>query len=453
MNPFLAFTLSLIITVGILNPKNSAHAQLYNLPHQQLVQQAESGDSDSQVELGIRYIFGNREINSDLNTAYLWLERANQQGNLNAHYSLCVLLFNGYNYLQSSISNIDSKNFGHCLWAARLGNPDAMHYLLEILTSDYHEKKLLTEAEYNRIYAQIMIRAAKRGNSYLQYNLAMSYLHGVFGLPKNLQKHDYWIHEAARNLSPIAIFRLGLDEQEACRCNQTNPWLVLAAERNYGLMHQLLGLSYLFGKDRIDDFILDADGVTDQLLALGGIDYEKSEDWLRSASDQGLPAADYYLGTIYEQGLGRPKDLQKAFDYYLQSAKFYYPKAVIALARFYQEGLGTSINCHESYYYFAIAERLKFRSVQSELKNLEKTCSADAIAAAKARLVDFKIPKNSHWRNQLAMTVYPNAMNNVNFAENFFHYQLGYSWGLTLKSLNNPDDRFFKKFTKGWKGD
>ena len=62
--------------------------------------------------------------------------------------------------------------------------------------------------------------------------------------------------------------------------------------------------------------------------------------WYERAADLGLAPAQYRLGSIYEKGLGVPRDLAKAQDWYRRAADAGNVKAMHNLAVLYAEGAG-----------------------------------------------------------------------------------------------------------------
>jgi localization factor PodJL len=66
--------------------------------------------------------------------------------------------------------------------------------------------------------------------------------------------------------------------------------------------------------------------------------------WYEYAADAGLAPAQYRLGSIYEKGMGVPRDLAKAQDWYRRAAEAGNVKAMHNLAVLYAEGAGGEPN-------------------------------------------------------------------------------------------------------------
>jgi len=68
----------------------------------------------------------------------------------------------------------------------------------------------------------------------------------------------------------------------------------------------------------------------------------------KSMAHKNDPAVLRNLGHMARRGLGTPKDLVAAFDYYLRAAQLGLPAAQLNVANAYEEGMGTKINLVEA---------------------------------------------------------------------------------------------------------
>ena len=102
--------------------------------------------------------------------------------------------------------------------------------------------------------------------------------------------------------------------------------------------------------------------------------------WQERAAE-GDPQAQYYVGEIYEKGMGRPADYEQAFNWYKRAAEQGFGKARMALGYFYEMGLGVEQNLIESLKWyrqaagvgddeivFASAANEKFEALRIELE-------------------------------------------------------------------------------------
>mgnify|MGYP005842254573 CR=1 FL=1 len=95
--------------------------------------------------------------------------------------------------------------------------------------------------------------------------------------------------------------------------------------------------------------------------------------WLEQARD-GDPEAQYYVGTIYEKGMGRAPDHAAAFSWYERAAEQGFTKAQMALGYLYEMGLGVEQDLVESLKWYRRAsgggnEEIVFASAAQEKMN------------------------------------------------------------------------------------
>jgi TPR repeat protein len=71
-------------------------------------------------------------------------------------------------------------------------------------------------------------------------------------------------------------------------------------------------------------------------------DYVQAHRLLEQASDQGVAIGSLLLGTLYERGLGVPKDIWRAIALYEIAARIDHTDAFLYLARIYRAGKGVA---------------------------------------------------------------------------------------------------------------
>ena len=76
--------------------------------------------------------------------------------------------------------------------------------------------------------------------------------------------------------------------------------------------------------------------------------YDKAVPKLQAAADKGQKKAQYRLGRCYDKGHGVKENNQKAFEWYMKSAKQDYAKAMYQVGRCYLKGKGTQANQEEA---------------------------------------------------------------------------------------------------------
>ena len=76
--------------------------------------------------------------------------------------------------------------------------------------------------------------------------------------------------------------------------------------------------------------------------------YKEAVPKLQAAADKGQKKAQYRLGRCYDKGHGVKENNQKAFEWYMKSAKQDYAKAMYQVGRCYLKGKGTQANQEEA---------------------------------------------------------------------------------------------------------
>ncbi|MGH7354290.1 MAG: caspase family protein [Candidatus Rokuibacteriota bacterium] len=77
-----------------------------------------------------------------------------------------------------------------------------------------------------------------------------------------------------------------------------------------------------------------------EYVAFDRANLDTSRKVWQQLADQGDPAAQTYLGEIYEKGLGVPPDYQAAAQWYRKAADKGFPRAAMNLGSLYEQGLG-----------------------------------------------------------------------------------------------------------------
>jgi len=239
--------------------------------------------------------------------------------------------------------------------------------------------------------------AAQRGSAASQVLLAVAYLNGDGGLPREPAKAAYWFEQAAIQGNAYAEKRLG-DLYEQGLGVPANPklafdWRLKAANRGaveaqlkVGKMYQegagvakdidqaihwfhraategnaeaqyLLGRLYHYGGDVEVDraaarswfekaALQGYEGAIHILNLIESIGYQLDETWhnrtpgLKDLAEDGDLEAEYQLAQRYERGIGGfKKDAATALDWYRRAAAGGHLMAMRALAQIYAEGL------------------------------------------------------------------------------------------------------------------
>lgn len=143
-------------------------------------------------------------------------------------------------------------------------------------------------------------KAANQNFPEAQYNLALIYRKGVYGVPENVAIAINWLQKAADLGYAKAQYRLGWllekgqDEGVKKDLKQAAKWYLLAANQGYAEAQTILGTMYYNG-----------DGVEQ--------DYKKAFNLYRQAAEQNFSKAQYNLGLLYAQGRGVQIDYEQSF--------------------------------------------------------------------------------------------------------------------------------------------
>jgi TPR repeat protein len=133
-------------------------------------------------------------------------------------------------------------------------------------------------------------RAAGRGNTAAQYDVANSYQGAQ-------QERERLLELAAKNGSSKAQFDVGAHYRFKGDFSSAARWWKLSADNGYALAQEQLG-----------DFYREGIGVPENFKAAAKL--------IEQAAQQGLFSAQMEIGEIYEKGLGVPQDFVKAYFWF-----------------------------------------------------------------------------------------------------------------------------------------
>lgn len=85
--------------------------------------------------------------------------------------------------------------------------------------------------------------------------------------------------------------------------------------------------------------------------------YDDAAREFRDCADRGEVQGEYYIGLLYEEGQGVPKDYQIAFNWYAKAANQGDVDAAFALGRMYSQGLGVDQDRARAYVWYGRAAR------------------------------------------------------------------------------------------------
>lgn len=287
----------------------------------ELQQRAESGDSDAQYDLAMRYWEGKEGAPKDDSKAFYWAKKAAEQGNAYAQSWVGYFYENAYG---------TARDFGEAAYWYR--------------------------------------RSADQGNRFSQNNLGECYYYGR-GVERSYEKAVLWYKKAADQEFPSACYNLGwcYENGEGVASNRSlaiSYYRKAAASGNEDARQRLskLGLSAdgsstMSASTASTSSSSSGSHVDPSTLAnaQSGIDvsqyvlgqqyfddgnYEQALYWWRTAAKQGYGKASLQLGECYYNSLGVDRNYKTAAYWYTEAAEQGENDACFKLGVCYEEGIG-----------------------------------------------------------------------------------------------------------------
>ena len=308
---------------------------------------AEGGHEASQFALGLYYL-----NNKQADKSAEWFKKAASQGNVGAIYYYGYQLLNGMGVTQDKVTGIK------CLSkASEKGFPMA-DYQLGIIYRDGNgvDKNLETASKYIQ-------KAALQGNANAKWELAKMYQKGEGTAV------DYYF--AARWLAEVATKTHKKEADEFLKEDNEGPF-----------SQYLMGLKAYYISNNYDEAVdyfkkvekaKNVEGLTMQGLCLANKDYKKQNQkkavkTLTKASETSM-IANYYLYSMYENGLGVDKDVKKALELLEKAVNAGVADAQCELGDRYMTGNGVEKDPTKAAQLYLEAEKQNYLTPQSA-KNL-----------------------------------------------------------------------------------
>jgi len=221
--------------------------------------------------------------------------------------------------------------------------------------------------------AEIQAKAEK-GDAKAQLELGNAFSSGGFGLEKNQQEALKWIRKAAEQNYALAQNDLGVcfvagkglekDQQEAVK------WFRKAAEQGFAMSQFNLGTCYYNGN-----------GVRQ--------DVSEAVKWYRKAAEQNYALAQSVMGDLYGSGIGMSQDLTEAVKWYRKAAEQNYASAQRCVGEAYFKGIVVEKNMAEAYKWFSLAAAQGDEDAKGRVRHLEKKLKKDQIAQVKKQVAEW----------------------------------------------------------------
>ena len=161
---------------------------------------AQSGDSGAELQLALAYRDGRYGLQPDPKTGLYWLQQAAQAGNAYA----ADLVGNAYARGQGTAADpAEARHWWQI--AAAGGNVDARHHLGDFAPDGLQSALdvVTGKAELDQSGPALQ-RRAEAGDPVAEYQLAMRYRDGAWGVTRNPELSRQWLERAAADGNPVA---------------------------------------------------------------------------------------------------------------------------------------------------------------------------------------------------------------------------------------------------------
>lgn len=284
-------------------------------------------DEEGVFNMGLLY-YDKRNPRSDLGKAINYFKLSAKYGYAQAQYSLAVCYYNGI-YVKQDLQKATDLYFK----AAIQGYAPAQN--------DY---AICTDTMDNKARFEWFEKSANQDYAPAQFHLAYCYSNNVY-VSRDFDKYFYWLKKSADqdyNIAKCALAVAYIDTPEEYSEYRNQDLGVTILEElvneEFPFAYQNLASCYFRGicvdKDMdqgIELLKVGAETKKDAVLLfnLGLIyfnppsgvsvlsrDYKKGLDLLYRSADLGYPLAQYYIGEVYQKGLGVTKNIKKAQEWF-----------------------------------------------------------------------------------------------------------------------------------------
>ena len=309
----------------------------------EILQKAETDDSNAMCELGEMYHRGTWGFERDYKKAIEWYLKSAEAGNSAAMLGLAEMYGEGTGVTENWAKAIE--------WTEKAmgaGNIDAMLDLGGAYLFGKFVPKNVVKA------LELLRRAAEAGSDVAMLELGTIYYRGE-EVKQNRTKAFEWVSKAAdKGDGGSAKFFLALLYHEGCGVARDDAkalgWLRKASEESYikGIHGIFLNqrLSERINQDKLIDLcVMAADaGESEAMLWLGGHyrsyakDLKKALKWYQKGATAGNASCMVWVGEAYSKGEGVGKDYVKAVEWFRKAAEAGHSTAMLEVAFVYKKG-------------------------------------------------------------------------------------------------------------------
>jgi TPR repeat protein len=334
------------------------------------------------------YLISRSETVTDIITAANWLEKSAVKGIAAAAYKLVVIMEQfDYSFLkQNNFDDFSNKITGFIIAAAEAGYSRAQYKLAmyywsgkynlpqdPALSHDWFTlaaRKLFAKAfcnlgvMYNRgdlgekdsakAYSYFMAADAL-GDNIAPCNLAQMYRHGEY-VPKNLQISFKYFKQSALIGSVEGMYELA-------RCYEKGLGTEKDIKEAFYWYSRAVNFGSVAAKLKLADFYIYGNHVKANPI--------KAEYLLKSVAEHGDAHAQFKLGLFYDSTTSNLQSYQKAYEWYLKSAKQGYTKSQINLAALFLKGEGVSQSDESAKFWLELASQSGDQVAKYNLKQFK----------------------------------------------------------------------------------
>lgn len=273
-------------------------------------------NNEAQYILGEHY-FNGQGVERSYSEAYKRYKQSAEQGYLDAQFRLGYLFDTGV-----GVKEIDEEAVKWYTLAAETGDPSSQCNL-----AIKYYKGEGTEQDYTKAF-DLFEKSAKQGVSAAQFYLGLMYSNG-YGVDVDYKKAFYWYKLGAEqgdagcqnNLGVLYSNGHGVEKSVATAI----AWYTKAANNGDITAMTNLGSKYYYG--------------TQFDYGTGAYsDYTEAFKWFALASESDDACGQFFVGDIYEKGLGVETDINNSLQYYYLSAQQGYSPAITAIKRLADNG-------------------------------------------------------------------------------------------------------------------
>ncbi len=283
------------------------------------------GDVKAQLELATRYDYGTSEIGHSFEKAKKYYEMAAAQNNVDAIRCLGYLYLNG-----CGVDKDLDKAMNYFVLAKDAGDVDSWVGIGRVYMTGYGDHESTGEEA---------LTSEQKAKAAIEHAYNAKRPAGLYYMAYLMENEGSDTAEITQDMTSVVELYQSIAILEDL--SVYDKYLVDAANTRLGMM-------YALGK-----------GVTQ--------DYDTAMEYLKKASKNAYPEAQYYIGQMYENGYGVDKDYKEAYEWYVRAAQKDYAPALNQLGSLFYKGNGVDADLDQAIYYHKLAAMQGYAAAQINL--------------------------------------------------------------------------------------